>query len=203
MFSEITDLAAHTVAAVAHAGNQQSLQRFLQAGLPAAHVQLSAVARGGHRPQPRRGRRADRRRSSGRSTATTSSATTASRSSTPILLQRTGRAEDRAAAGARLNTETPGSTIDRLSILSLRRYHMQEQADRTDASEEHRAKVRTRLDPGRAAPRPVAIAGRTAGRHLRRPQAAEGLLQFKMYNDPTMNPYLYGKEQPKAGHRKW
>src|SRR5262249_25942769 len=38
---------------------------------------------------------------------------------------------------ARQNTETPGSTIDRLSILALRRYHMQEQADRADASAEH------------------------------------------------------------------
>ena len=36
------------------------------------------------------------------------------------------------AADARQNTETPGSTIDRLSILALRRYHMQEQADRPD-----------------------------------------------------------------------
>src|SRR3982751_3901292 len=46
---------------------------------------------------------------------------------------------------ARQNTETPGSTIDRLSILALRRYHMQEQADRADASEQHRAKAQERL----------------------------------------------------------
>src|SRR5438128_681435 len=49
------------------------------------------------------------------------------------------------APDARLNTETPGSAIDRLSILALRLYHMQEQADRPDASPEHVAKCRQRL----------------------------------------------------------
>jgi hypothetical protein len=96
------------------------------------------------------------------------------------------------AANARQNTETPGSTIDRLSILSLRRYHMQEQADRTDASEEHRAKARTRLEI-------------LAEQHHDLSSALQELLddifagrkrlkvyfQFKMYNDTSMNPYLY------------
>ena len=47
--------------------------------------------------------------------------------------------------GARLNTETPGSAIDRLSIVSLRIYHMQEQIDRTDAKAEHKQKAADRL----------------------------------------------------------
>ena len=38
-------------------------------------------------------------------------------------------------------TETPGAAIDRLSILELRRYHMREQLERDDASQEHREKV--------------------------------------------------------------
>ena len=50
------------------------------------------------------------------------------------------------ASGARQNSETPGGTIDRLSILALRRYHMQEQADRPNAADEHRAKARARLE---------------------------------------------------------
>ena len=49
-------------------------------------------------------------------------------------------------AGARLNTETPGSAIDRLSIAALRIYHMEEQAARTSASLGHRAKARSRLE---------------------------------------------------------
>ncbi|MBN2295518.1 MAG: DUF4254 domain-containing protein, partial [Pirellulales bacterium] len=47
--------------------------------------------------------------------------------------------------GARLNTETPGSVIDRLSILALRIFHMHEQADREDATTEHRRKAEDKL----------------------------------------------------------
>jgi len=96
------------------------------------------------------------------------------------------------AAGARQNTETPGSTIDRLSILSLRRYHMQEQADRADASDEHRAKAQSRLailaeqhhdlSTSLAELLDDIFAGR---------KRLKVYFQFKMYNDPTMNPYLY------------
>jgi hypothetical protein len=99
--------------------------------------------------------------------------------------------------GARQNTETPGSTIDRLSILALRRYHMQEQADRPDASDEHRTKAKGRL----------AILAEQ--RHDLSTSLAELLddifagrkrlkvyFQFKMYNDPTMNPYLYKAGKP-------
>jgi hypothetical protein len=97
-------------------------------------------------------------------------------------------------AGARQNTETPGSTIDRLSILSLRRYHMQEQADRADASVEHRAKANDRLkilaeqhhdlSTSLAELLDDIFAGR---------KRLKVYFQFKMYNDPTMNPYLYKK----------
>jgi hypothetical protein len=100
---------------------------------------------------------------------------------------------------ARQSTETPGSTIDRLSILALRRYHMQEQADRPEASDEHRAKVHERLiilaeqhrdlSNGLAELLDDIFAGR---------KRLKVYFQFKMYNDPTMNPYLYkpGKSGP-------
>ena len=96
------------------------------------------------------------------------------------------------APGARQNTETPGSAIDRLSILALRRYHMQEQADRADASEEHRAKTRSRLEVLTEQHRDLSQSLRElledifAGR-----KRLKVYFQFKMYNDPTMNPYLY------------
>ncbi len=99
---------------------------------------------------------------------------------------------------ARQNTETPGSTIDRLSILALRRYHMQEQADRADASQEHKAKARGRLDVLAEQHRDLATSLAEllddifAGR-----KRLKVYFQFKMYNDPTMNPYLY-----QAGSRK-
>ncbi|MGQ9605520.1 MAG: DUF4254 domain-containing protein [Thermogutta sp.] len=95
-------------------------------------------------------------------------------------------------AKAPLNTETPGSVIDRLSILALRIYHMEEQAVRDDADEAHRAAARAKL----------AILLR---QHEDLCEAFEQLLgdlfagrrrtqvyrQFKMYNDPNLNPYLY------------
>lgn len=97
--------------------------------------------------------------------------------------------------GARQNTETPGSAIDRLSILSLRQYHMQEQIDRTDASEEHREKARTRLGVVNEQHRDLSNSLQEllddifAGR-----KRLKVYFQFKMYNDPSMNPYLYGKQ---------
>jgi len=103
--------------------------------------------------------------------------------------------------GARLNTETPGSAIDRLSILALRLYHMEEQACRDDASDEHVAKAKARLEILHQQRLDLAhalgellddlFAGRKRLRVYR---------QFKMYNDPTMNPYLYSHRLGVIGH---
>lgn len=100
---------------------------------------------------------------------------------------------------ARLNTETPGSAIDRLSILALRIYHMEEQTRRLDVDEAHRAKAREKLDIlyrqhadlSRALAELLAdiFAGRCEMRIYR---------QFKMYNDPAYNPYLYQQRQRPA-----
>ena len=104
-----------------------------------------------------------------------------------------------AVAGARLNTETPGSVIDRLSILALRLYHMEEQACRTDADEAHIAKVKARLEVLRDQRRDLSaslgelLADIFAGR-----KRLKVYHQFKMYNDPTMNPYLYAAKRPAA-----
>lgn len=100
---------------------------------------------------------------------------------------------------ARLNTETPGSAIDRLSILALRIYHMEEQARRLDVDEVHREKARQKLDIlyrqhedlSQALAELLAdiFAGRCEMRVYR---------QFKMYNDPAYNPYLYQQRQRPA-----
>ena len=95
------------------------------------------------------------------------------------------------------NTETLGSTIDRLSILALRIYHLIEQRDRADASPEHRENVARKLaialaqhgDLSRSAQQLAddLFAGRKRHKTYR---------QLKMYNDPSLNPYLYkAKEQ--------
>ena len=101
--------------------------------------------------------------------------------------------------GARLNTETPGSVIDRLSILALRLYHMEEQAHRIDATEEHIAKVRARLEILHEQHHDLSNSLREllddifSGR-----KRLKVYRQFKMYNDPTMNPYLYASKRPAA-----
>ena len=94
--------------------------------------------------------------------------------------------------GAKLNTETPGSVMDRLSILALRLFHMHEQADREDATEEHRQKVRDKLTVLYQQHRDLSqslkelLGDIFAGRKL-----LKVYRQMKMYNDVTMNPYLY------------
>jgi hypothetical protein len=105
----------------------------------------------------------------------------------------------KAGQDAVLNTETPGSAIDRLSILALRIYHMEEQAFRTDATEGHIDKVKARLEilyeQHRDLCRSVQellddiFAGRKRMKVYR---------QFKMYNDPALNPYLYNASKRPA-----
>ena len=93
---------------------------------------------------------------------------------------------------ARLNTETPGSAIDRLSIMSLRVYHLTEHLDRVDVDEAHLEKVRGRLTCCRVQQRDLSqslvelLDDLLAGRKL-----LKVYRQMKMYNDPTLNPYLY------------
>jgi len=93
---------------------------------------------------------------------------------------------------ARLNTESPGSAIDRLSIMALRIYHLEEQLARPDADAMHRAKVAERLERCALQQRDLSnslgelLADIFAGRKL-----LKVYRQMKMYNDPTLNPYLY------------
>jgi hypothetical protein len=100
---------------------------------------------------------------------------------------------------ARLNTETPGSAIDRLSILALRIYHMREQAIREDAEPAHRRKAEDRLVVLRQQHMDLSnslaelLDDIFAGRKL-----LKVYRQMKMYNDATLNPYLYGAKKPAA-----
>lgn len=94
---------------------------------------------------------------------------------------------------ARLNSETPGSIIDRLSILALRLYHMDEQARRRDVDQGHRLRAAACLAVLRQQHRDLSgslaelLADIFAGRKL-----LKVYRQFKMYNDPTLNPAIYG-----------
>ncbi|HRF02156.1 MAG TPA: DUF4254 domain-containing protein [Pirellulaceae bacterium] len=98
--------------------------------------------------------------------------------------------------GARLATETPGQAIDRLSILALRLYHLEEQLGRTDVSQEHRDGVLRKIaicrlqqsDLTGALGELLTEIGEGTRRH-------RTYRQLKMYNDPALNPYLYDRKQ--------
>ena len=95
---------------------------------------------------------------------------------------------------ARLNTESPAWAVDRLSILALKIYHMQEQVDRKDATAEHIAKCRAKLDVLLEQQKDLSLAidqlleDIEAGRKYMKVYR-----QMKMYNDPSTNPILYKK----------
>ena len=96
---------------------------------------------------------------------------------------------------ATINTESPAWAIDRLSILALKIYHMREQAERTDAGEEHRQKCAARLDILMQQQQDLGTAicqlldDIAAGRKYMKVYR-----QMKMYNDPATNPVLYGRK---------
>ena len=103
-------------------------------------------------------------------------------------------ADVRVLPDARINTESPAWAVDRLSILALKIYHMREQAERPDASAEHRAKCQAKLcvlleqqvDLSTAIDQ--LLEDIEAGRKYMKVYR-----QMKMYNDPATNPVLYSK----------
>ena len=96
----------------------------------------------------------------------------------------------------RLNSETAGAMVDRLSILALKVYHMRIQTERRDADAAHLETSRARLARLTEQRSDLAgcfdalladcLAGRARFKVYR---------QFKMYNDPKFNPYLYGAKR--------
>jgi len=92
----------------------------------------------------------------------------------------------------RLSSETPGMMIDRLSILALKIRAMREQSVREDADDSHRTACRARLSrlveqrDDLAGCLDALIADCLAAR-----ARFKVFRQFKMYNDPTLNPSLY------------
>ena len=97
---------------------------------------------------------------------------------------------------ATINTESPAWAVDRLSILALKIYHMREQAERQDATEEHREKCRGKLNVLLEQQKDLSTAidqllddiqhGRKFMKVYR---------QMKMYNDTDTNPVLYAQKK--------
>ncbi|QJB33520.1 DUF4254 domain-containing protein [Chitinophaga oryzae] len=100
------------------------------------------------------------------------------------------------AADAEINTESPAWAIDRLSILALKIYHMQEEATRADATPEHREACQRKLDilleqrTDLSTAIETLLADIAAGKKYMKVYK-----QMKMYNDPSLNPVLYKGEK--------
>lgn len=94
---------------------------------------------------------------------------------------------------ATINTESPAWAIDRLSILALKIYHMQLEATRSDSTAAHREACRQKLDVLQEQQKDLSLAisqllaDIETGRKYMKVYK-----QMKMYNDPALNPILYG-----------
>lgn len=98
--------------------------------------------------------------------------------------------------GARLSSETAGAMIDRLSILALKIHHMRIHALRLDAGEEHVRACSAKLERLQAQRQDLMACLDTLLAEARSGQAYFKVYrQFKMYNDPALNPYLNGQAQ--------
>jgi hypothetical protein len=96
---------------------------------------------------------------------------------------------------ATINTESPAWAIDRLSILALKIYHMQEEVNRTDASPEHIKKCNEKLQVLLEQRKDLSTA---IDQLLADIEAGNKYMkvykQMKMYNDDELNPVLRGQK---------
>ena len=97
-----------------------------------------------------------------------------------------------AQSAARLNSETIGWLLDRMSILQLKVYHMAEQVARTDAAAEHTARCTAKLNILLEQEQDMAqcydeLVAEIQNGSLR----FKVYRQMKMYNDASLNPVLY------------
>lgn len=98
------------------------------------------------------------------------------------------------APDAKINTESPAWAIDRFSILALKIYHMRQEAQRADASEEHRQKSQQKLEVLLTQKEDLGTAIEELITDLQNgTKKMKVYKQMKMYNDEEFNPVLYKK----------
>lgn len=102
-------------------------------------------------------------------------------------------------AGTKLHSETPGMMIDRLSIMTLKKYHMQEEVDRKDATPEHIEACAARVKVLGDQITDLSNALQQVLHDIEHSILSFKVYrQFKMYNDPSLNPQLYSRNQSKV-----
>ena len=97
---------------------------------------------------------------------------------------------------AKVNTESPAWALDRLSILILKIYHMKEESLRDDVSEQHRntcnEKLQVLLEQQKDLSESI---DQLLEDLLKGEKKMKVYKQMKMYNDETLNPVLYKKDE--------
>ncbi len=99
-------------------------------------------------------------------------------------------------ADAKINTESPAWALDRLSILALKIYHMEQETVRSDVSKAHldscQAKLSTLIDQRKDLSQSIdeLLEDIQTGKKFMKVYK-----QMKMYNDPNLNPVLYGAQK--------
>ena len=98
--------------------------------------------------------------------------------------------------GAKVNTESPAWALDRLSILILKIYHMKEESLREDVSEQHRntctEKLQVLLEQQKDLSESIDELLEDLSKGEKKMKVYK---QMKMYNDETLNPVLYKKDE--------
>lgn len=96
---------------------------------------------------------------------------------------------------ATINTESPAWAIDRLSILALKIYHMRLEAERKDATADHRQKCAAKLNVLLEQQKDLSSAISTLIEDIANGKKYMKVYkQMKMYNDTETNPVLYAKK---------
>ena len=97
---------------------------------------------------------------------------------------------------AKVNTESPAWALDRLSILILKIYHMKEESLRKDVSEQHRntcnEKLQVLLEQQKDLSESIDQLLEDLSKGEKKMKVYK---QMKMYNDETLNPVLYKKDE--------
>ena len=94
--------------------------------------------------------------------------------------------------GATINTESPAWAIDRLSILALKIYHMEQEAGRPGATDEHKAECAKKCEVLLEQRSDLSIAIDQLLEDIEEGRKYMKVYkQMKMYNDPALNPILY------------
>lgn len=97
--------------------------------------------------------------------------------------------------GATLNTESPAWAIDRLSILQLKIYHMKAEVERQDVNEVHKMNCEEKLRILQEQNTDLCTSiNQLMECYKHGEKVMKVYRQMKMYNDPALNPVLYGQK---------